>query len=169
MMTQINQDSVKSPDGRFGRCSWLAWQMVLVLWLIPLFLGLVVASPFLHPHNVQEWMLWIVYPVIFIYLLVLLYFSIIFTIRRLHDLNHSGWFTVLIAIPLLNLLFFFYLACAKGNASVNHYGSVQPLHRWEKFLATLYVLLSIYLLVVLAIAVYDNHQIMLLNTQVTAR
>ena len=164
-----NLDSVRSPYGRFSRCSWLAWQMILMLWLIPLALALIAASPFLHPHNYQPWMLWLVYPIILIYILVLLYYSMIFTIRRLHDLNRSGWFTVLIAIPLLNLLFFFYLACAKGNASVNHYGSVQPLHRWEKFLATLYVLLSIYLLVVLAIAVYDNHQIMLLNTQVTAR
>ena len=168
-MTQINQDSVKSPDGRFGRCSWLAWQMLLVLWLIPLFLGLVVASPFLHPHNVQEWMLWIVYPIIFIYLLVLLYFSIIFTIRRLHDLNHSGSFTVLIAVPILNLLFFFYLACTKGNTSVNRYGSVQPARTWEKLLAAVYILLSIYLLSVYAVALYGNYQTMLLNAQVTAR
>lgn len=155
------QDSVRSPYGRFSRCSWLAWQMILILWLIPLALALIAASPFLHPHNYQQWMLWLVYPIVLIYVLVLLYYSVIFTIRRLHDLNHSGCLSLLILVPVLNLIFLIYLACAKGDLDVNAYGLPRPVQIWERFLALVYVLLSIYLLSVFAVALYDNHQVML--------
>ncbi|ANF80833.1 hypothetical protein A3K93_00595 [Acinetobacter sp. NCu2D-2] len=160
-MIQNNPHSVRSPHGRFSRCSWLAWQMILMLWLIPLALALIATSPFLHPHNYQQWMLWLVYPIVLIYGLVLLYYSVIFTIRRLHDLNHSGWSSVLIVIPILNLLFMLYLTCTKGDLDANGYGLPRPVQMWEKFLALIYVLLSIYLLSVFAVALYDNHQVML--------
>ncbi|WP_347453272.1 DUF805 domain-containing protein [Acinetobacter thermotolerans] len=155
------QDSVRSPHGRFSRCSWLAWQMILLFWLIPLALILLATSPFLHVHNYQNWMLWIAYPFIAIYLAVLFYFSVVFTIRRLHDLNHSGWLSVMMVIPGLNLLFFFYLVIAKGSTSKNRYGLPRTVQTWEKPLAILYLLLSLYLLSTFAMALYSNYQVKL--------
>ena len=35
--------------------------------------------------------------------IVLIYFSFIFTIRRLHDRNHTGWLSLLMLVPLVNL------------------------------------------------------------------
>jgi uncharacterized membrane protein YhaH (DUF805 family) len=51
-----------------------------------------------------------------IYVLALLIPSIAVGIRRMHDVNKSGWF---ILIPIYNLI----LACSEGTKGDNDYGS----------------------------------------------
>jgi len=49
------------------------------------------------------------------------------SIRRLHDVGYSGWWLLLILIPLLNLVFgigFFVLSVSEGNGHENKYGPV---------------------------------------------
>ena len=48
--------------------------------------------------------------------------SIILNRRRLHDLDQSGWLTLLIFIPLVNLFFALYLLFAPGTKGENKYG-----------------------------------------------
>lgn len=48
--------------------------------------------------------------------------TIIFIIKRLHDLNWSGWLSLLSVIPLVNLIFGLILLFAPGNAGPNKYG-----------------------------------------------
>ena len=48
--------------------------------------------------------------------------NIALMIRRLHDLDKSGWFTVLAIIPVVGLIFSVYLFCAKGTDGWNRYG-----------------------------------------------
>lgn len=43
-------------------------------------------------------------------------------IRRWHDLGKSGWFTLLLLIPLLNFLVMLYLWFVRGTAGPNAYG-----------------------------------------------
>ena len=43
-------------------------------------------------------------------------------IKRLHDVNLSGWFALLILIPTVNLFFFLYLLFAGGTVGANKYG-----------------------------------------------
>ncbi len=43
-------------------------------------------------------------------------------VKRLHDLNHSGFYVVLIAVPYLNILFIIYMLFFKGYAQENIYG-----------------------------------------------
>jgi uncharacterized membrane protein YhaH (DUF805 family) len=52
----------------------------------------------------------------FIYLLALFIPSLAVSIRRMHDVNKSGWF---ILIPIYN----FILACTEGTKGDNDYGS----------------------------------------------
>ena len=40
---------------------------------------------------------------------ILVYFSIILTIKRLHDINLSGWFWLIYFIPIFGLFLFLYL------------------------------------------------------------
>ena len=49
--------------------------------------------------------------------------SIMCAIRRLHDLNRSGWFVILALIPFVNVLFEIYLLCFRGTQGVNKYGA----------------------------------------------
>lgn len=49
-------------------------------------------------------------------------------IRRLHDLNMTGWLSLLILIPFLGLLFALYLLFAPGTAGANNYGEPVTTH-----------------------------------------
>ena len=44
-------------------------------------------------------------------------------IRRLHDLDAGGWFSLLIFVPLVNLVFLLYVFLKKGTAGPNKYGA----------------------------------------------
>lgn len=45
-------------------------------------------------------------------------------VRRLHDLEKHGWFFLVVLIPLLGVLYLFYLFVQEGDMSENIYGSV---------------------------------------------
>lgn len=44
------------------------------------------------------------------------------TVRRLHDINRSGWWALLLLIPLVGSLVIFYWAASKGSTEENLYG-----------------------------------------------
>ena len=44
------------------------------------------------------------------------------TIRRFHDLNRSGWFTVGVYCPIVNIFLIIYLLFFKGTAGKNRFG-----------------------------------------------
>ncbi len=44
-------------------------------------------------------------------------------VRRLHDLNKSGWFALILLIPFVNFLFSLYLWLEKGTDGPNQYGA----------------------------------------------
>ena len=47
--------------------------------------------------------------------------DILLGVRRLHDMNLTGWFMVLMFIPYVNLLFTAFLFCWKGTEGKNEY------------------------------------------------
>ena len=48
--------------------------------------------------------------------------TVMLVIRRWHDLGKSGWFTLLLLIPLVNLIVAIYLWVKKGDEGPNQYG-----------------------------------------------
>lgn len=44
-------------------------------------------------------------------------------IRRLHDLNKSGWFMLLMLVPVVNLAFLLYLWFMPGTVGYNRFGA----------------------------------------------
>ena len=54
----------------------------------------------------------------------ILYFSLI--IRRLHDLNKTGWLALLILIPFIKSLFYIYILFFKGTPGPNRFGPPEP-------------------------------------------
>lgn len=56
-----------------------------------------------------------------LYLLILIFgFSLL--IRRLHDLGFSGWWSLILLLPLINFVFFAYLLLGDADVSENKYG-----------------------------------------------
>lgn len=48
--------------------------------------------------------------------------SIMLNIKRSHDLDKTGWFVLLLAVPLLNAAVLLYLFFARGTYGDNAYG-----------------------------------------------
>ncbi len=57
--------------------------------------------------------------------LPILVLSMIVTARRLHDIGRSGWWSLLMLLPMLNLLVFLVLAVFPGETGSNKYGPPQ--------------------------------------------
>lgn len=47
---------------------------------------------------------------------------IVLAIKRIHDMNLSGWLCLLRLIPFADIIIFFWLACAPGAKGANNYG-----------------------------------------------
>ncbi|MDG6881427.1 Inner membrane protein yhaH [Phocoenobacter uteri] len=57
-----------------------------------------------------------------IYSLAILIPSIAVSVRRLHDINRSGWWMLITFIPVIGLIVLFVFACLKGTEGENKYG-----------------------------------------------
>ncbi|ENW94058.1 DUF805 domain-containing protein [Acinetobacter dispersus] len=152
-------DSGLSANGRFGRLSYLGWNMLLGL---SMFILGIIAAIFVPAFtnsstNILVYLLGSLFIIIYV---AVLYYSFIFSIRRLHDRNQTGWLSLLMLIPLVNFLFFIYLSCAKGDESSNNYGSPRITKGWEKVLGWIYIILvpiSILFIAATAIPAYQNY------------
>jgi hypothetical protein len=58
---------------------------------------------------------------LFIYLYIFLVLDIKYTIQRLYDLNVSGWYILLLTIPVISTLTTLALFFTKGNYAINDY------------------------------------------------
>ncbi|MFW2148589.1 DUF805 domain-containing protein [Acinetobacter sp. TY1] len=142
-----SSDSPLSPSGRFTRLSFLAWNFILAMSFSCIFtilfsLGLTgyaisaVQDPtnsFSHPLTIISILLAVLLCIAFIASIIII------CIRRLHDLNKSGWLALLIFIPLIGTIFSIYIFVARGTKERNAYGAFRPTEQAEKFLGYLYL------------------------------
>ena len=152
-------ESALSPSGRFGRLSYLGWNM-LMSFSILIIIGIIATfSPdlFTNPSALTGSSM-VAAVLIGIAYIALLYFSFVFTIRRLHDRNHIGWLSLLILVPGINLLFMLYLIFAKGDDRSNQYGPRRNTKGWEKVLAWFYILITpLAILAAIALPAYQDY------------
>lgn len=52
-----------------------------------------------------------------------IFFGFSLYIRRLHDISKSGWWSLLMLVPLVNIIFFFYLVFTDSTGK-NKFGAV---------------------------------------------
>jgi uncharacterized membrane protein YhaH (DUF805 family) len=101
---------ILSVSGRIGRARYIVYSIVLSM-LIMFVAGL--ASAFLGPLGVA---------VIVAGYVAVVVLSIMLTIQRSHDFNMSGWFSLLVLVPLVNVLFWF----IPGTDGPNRFGAKTP-------------------------------------------
>ncbi len=51
-----------------------------------------------------------------------IWMNICLSVKRLHDLDKTGWMFLIFLVPLVNILFILYLLFAGGTAGENQYG-----------------------------------------------
>jgi uncharacterized membrane protein YhaH (DUF805 family) len=79
--------------------------------------------------------------------------------RRFNDLGHAHWFSLLMLIPIVNLLVFLYLLFAPGQPAPNPYGKPAAPNSTTLVVGTL-VLPTLLLLIIgfAAVSAYQNYQ-----------
>lgn len=118
------QPKIFAINGRIGRLRYLAYGMlftILTMFLIGIAAFLIpsIASVLTDISGVTSALLLIV-----LYL-PLIIISIILVRRRLNDLDRSGWWQLLMYVPLLGILFALYVLFWPGTKGSNSYG-LQP-------------------------------------------
>jgi uncharacterized membrane protein YhaH (DUF805 family) len=110
------------PGGRFSRVQFAFFYFIpnvvtAILWLV-IFLGVdslrSINDPFFWIPAVAGCLFW---PS----LICTIYLTIIAGIRRFHDLNKSGWHMLLLLIPIVYIVVFFYLLFAPGKLEGNRW------------------------------------------------
>jgi len=63
---------------------------------------------------------------IVVVLVIFYYLVLSLSVRRLHDMNQTGWMILVFVIPLVNLIIFVYMLISEGTAATNNYGEPPP-------------------------------------------
>jgi uncharacterized membrane protein YhaH (DUF805 family) len=89
------------------------WMFVLVNIVISIIFSILTRIP------VLKVIFWIVY---ILFILAVLIPGVTLGIRRLHDINLSGWLMLICLIPVVNVIAVFLLCVIEGNQYDNQYG-----------------------------------------------
>lgn len=147
-----DESSAYSADGRFGRAAYIAYSMglsVAGMLLIAVFGALAARM-----GDVGGVIVAVISVVVYIMLIA---YSFIFLIRRLHDLNWSGWLSVLSIIPLINLGIYIPALFFRGTEGRNNYGPPRRYVRWHVIAVILLSVASIGILAAIAIPAYQDY------------
>ena len=153
-----------SYHGRYGRLSYIAWSFILSLFSITavVFTALLYISILSFSGEKFDFETFYTTSLGYFFIALLIGLIIGFTvllfnitIRRLHDLNKSGWLSLLAFAPFVNLFFWIYVCCFKGTDGANSYGEKHPTSLAEVYLGSIYgVFLAIYLVIHLAFSAF---------------
>ena len=156
-----SNDSGLSANGRFGRLSYFAWNILLGFFVLfcVIVLAVIMPSMMTNLSSGAGFSSGFILFFLIIYI-ILFYFSFVFIIRRLHDLNKSGWLSLILLIPVAGLFFWIYASCAKGDISTNNYGAPRITRGWEKVLGWINIVLvplSIIITAAVALPAYQSY------------
>lgn len=157
------KDNPISPRGRFTRMSYLAWLFISsMVYTCILFIAFgfgiyAVSTSGLGLSNLSVFTStpsgWCATLILIFSVIVFTVISVCISIRRLHDMNQSGWLFLLALIPVLGIFFLLYLYVAKGDLNDNKYGPYRETEQTEKVLGILFaIIVSVYTLATLGSA-----------------
>ena len=150
-----------SPRGRFSRYSFLAWNFVLNIAVMIIVMAIIAIAgaatnllTMTDPSQVMAFYTSGVGLVAIAIMLVAFVFTIIFFIRRLHDINMSGWWSLLSIIPIVNIIFGIFALVKKGTEGGNNFGPARATPKWEKVVGIIaLVLIVLYIIVLIGMIV----------------
>lgn len=146
------QPNFFSMHGRIGRIRYLAFTAgasifaFIPLIIVQLMLGQTAQAPGESLSSPVLIFVMIAY-------VVSIFGTIIFTKRRFNDLNLSGWFSLLLLIPLLNILVTLFLVFFPGSKTINRFGAKPVKNTLMTWLAGLIIPLLVIFGIIAAIAI----------------
>lgn len=122
--TQFGEIKILSAQGRLGRVRYIGYS-VGIGFLVNVFAAMAGGlAAFLEGSG--DAIGWLTGGVIVILTVAALTVSILLAIQRLHDFNASGWWSVLIIVPLANLVLYLILLIMPGTQGPNRFGNPPP-------------------------------------------
>jgi uncharacterized membrane protein YhaH (DUF805 family) len=94
-------------DGRIPRKAY--WLYVV----LPIVIGAFVAG--IISAIIGEWFVWV-------YQIAIIFPAVIAGIKRMHDLDKSGWWVAISLVPLIGGLWYLYLCVIRGTEGANKFG-----------------------------------------------
>ena len=144
-----------SPGCRIGRIRYLSHGMLVTLVMYTV-LGIITAigvSGGSDGFTPLLMLLMIPFYIFFIYA------SVLFMVQRLHDLNQSGWWWLLMIIPLINIGMMIWLVFFPGTEGSNNYGKHPPPNKlWNWILGTsLPIVSALGIVAAIALPAYQDY------------
>lgn len=109
-------------EGRLGRLRYLAYSFGLSI-VIQAIATITIGLASVMPPDIGGIVTMIIMIVTYIMLLVTSFFIMI---KRIHDVNRSGWLLLLLLVPLVNIILGLYMLFAPGTDGDNKYGPPPP-------------------------------------------
>lgn len=165
-LEDYNEEPFYSRHGRIGRIRYLSYSVLL--WLATMAILAVLGIIYAVFIGLGSDVLIAIISTI----IVVVYFagSLVITflpaVRRLNDLNRTGWLSLLLFVPFLNFLLWLYLIFAPGDEDSNDYGApALPPTTMHTVLALLLPLLLIAALGIIAAVALPAYQDYVIRAQ----
>jgi uncharacterized membrane protein YhaH (DUF805 family) len=135
-----------SPSGRLNRLRYWAHGMVIT---IPLYVAMIAGIVL-----ILQGTMFLGGAIIAVSYIAMLVFSFIIVIQRLHDLNKSGWLSLLMLVPLANIYLIVLVIFFKGTPGRNNYGLQTPPNKtWHWIMAFSFPVLIVIAGIIAAISI----------------
>lgn len=140
-----------SPASRIGRLRYFAHSaLVMVVFYLVILVMVLLAASFMGGGSES-------FGIAFIVMLGLVYIPFIamfwiLMIQRLHDLDKSGWMSVLMVVPVVNIVVALYMMCWSGTKSSNRFGKRPPPNKLWHWLVSLLLPLPVIIGILAAVA-----------------
>ena len=103
--------------GRIGRLAYLGGLLLNLAWAAAVFAGVVYLDQGRAPEEFPMGL-----PIMVVGFPLFTWAKFALAAKRLHDLDKSGWISLVLIIPLVGLIAVIFLLCASGDAFDNQYG-----------------------------------------------
>ena len=151
---EFGEVRIFSAQGRLGRVRYIGYSvgMGLLVNLVMLLVGGL--AGFVERGGGEEPTMGLLAGgMIIVVALAALVISFLLTIQRLHDFNASGWWSILILLPLANLVLYLILLIMPGTQGPNRFGNPPPPNTLGVILLALIVPLIMIIGIIAAIAI----------------
>ena len=153
-MLEYGDVRILSAGGRIGRLRYFAYSIGIVMALY-LAMGVSVGLATMLPESAGS----IIIPLVtFVAAIAMIYISIVLMIQRLHDTDKSGWFSLIMLIPIVSIIFTFYLWFMPGSAEQNRFGNPPPPNKTAIVVVALIgIIMFIGIIAAIAIPSYNEY------------
>lgn len=153
-MLEYGDIRILSADGRIGRLRYFAYSIGIVLALY-LVMGISMGLATMLPESAGT----IVTALITIVAAIaMVYISVVLIIQRLHDTDKTGWLSLIMLIPIVSIIFTFYLWFMPGSAEQNRFGNPPPPNKTAILVVALIgIIIFIGIIAAIAIPSYNEY------------